>query len=92
MATNQQATEAADLARKDRQRTGVAIGKNVLEALGLPDDFLKVQVQPLWEDHYRVNVLVGAPLISTKVAHSYFLVADGSGNVIAATPKITRQY
>jgi hypothetical protein len=28
----------------------------------------------------------------TKVAHSYFLVADSDGNIVASTPKITKQY
>jgi hypothetical protein len=39
-----------------------------------------------------VNILVGLDAASAKVAHSYFLVADSDGNVLASTPKITRQY
>lgn len=92
MATNQQATEAEVSEREGRRQTGALIGKHVLDALGLPDEFLKVQVQPLWADHYRVNVLVGATLVSVKVAHSYFLTADGKGNIVTSTPKISRQY
>jgi hypothetical protein len=49
-------------------------------------------VQRLWEDHYRVNVLVGVDAASAKVAHSYFLVADPNGTIIASTPKIRREY
>jgi hypothetical protein len=51
-----------------------------------------VQVQRLWEEHYRVNVLVGADAASARVAHSYFLVIDGAGRVSACTPELTRQY
>jgi hypothetical protein len=38
-----------------------------------------------------VNILVGLDAASVKVAHSYFLVADSDGNILASTPKITRQ-
>ena len=68
------------------------IGAQVLHTLGQPGDLHRVQVRPLWGDHYRVNVLVGVDSVSAKVAHSYFLVADGDGNIVAATPEITRQY
>jgi hypothetical protein len=51
-----------------------------------------VQVRHLWEDHYRVNVFVGLDAASAKVANSYFLVADSDGNIVASTPKITKQY
>jgi len=68
------------------------IGSQVMTALGEPDDLLKVQVRPLWGNHYRVNVLVGPNLLAPRVAYSYFLVADGEGNVVAATPQIRRHY
>jgi hypothetical protein len=63
-----------------------------MSTLGQPADLHGAQVRLLWKDHYRVNVLVGADAVSAKVAHSYFLVADGDGNIIASTPKITREY
>jgi hypothetical protein len=75
-----------------RQRLSAAIGKHVLRTLGQPADLREVQVRPLWEDHYRVNVLVGVDAASARVAHSYFVQADGDGNVLAATPKITNLY
>lgn len=77
---------------QEREQLKATIGKHVLHALGQPGDLHSVQVRPLWGDHYRVNVLVGVDATSTKVAHSYFLVADSGGNISAATPKITRQY
>jgi hypothetical protein len=52
----------------------------------------QIQVRRLWEDHYRVNVLTGETSTLAKVAHSYFLVADGKGKVVASTPKLTRRY
>jgi hypothetical protein len=77
----------------DRRRwRAAAIGSHVLLALGEPDELRGVQVRPLWPDHYRVNVLVGADAASVRVAHSYFLVADGDGNVLCSAPEITRQY
>jgi hypothetical protein len=51
-----------------------------------------VDVRQLWEQHYRVNVLVGVNLASARVAHSYFLVTDGDGNVVTAEPKLSRHY
>ena len=46
----------------------------------------------LWNDRYRVNVFVGPVPSSAIVAHSFFLVTDGEGNIIAANPKITKRY
>ncbi len=68
------------------------IGKQVLHALGEPGDLLRVQVRPLWEGRFRVNVLVGPDAASSRVAHSFFLVADGDGNLLTSTPRITKRY
>jgi hypothetical protein len=85
----QQADEADD---RERQRLCAAIGRHVVVALGQPDDFLQVQVRGLWGGHYRVNVLVGANAASARVAHSFFLTADGGGNVLTSTPALARLY
>jgi len=77
---------------QERQQSNAVLGNHVLHALGQPDDLYRVQVRELWEDHYRVNVLVGVDAAAVKIAHSYFLVADDDGKIIASTPKITRQY
>jgi predicted NBD/HSP70 family sugar kinase len=69
-----------------------AIRGRVMHALGQPGGLHSVQVRPLWGDYYRVNVFVGVDAASARVAHSYFLVADGHGNVLEATPEIIRQY
>lgn len=78
--------------RDERETLDKLIGERVMHALGRPTDLLSVQVRKLWDAHYRVNVIVGANAGSVKVAKSYFVVSDSDGNLIAATPKITKQY
>jgi hypothetical protein len=84
--------QPVDQEKQARQQRKAVIGKYVIDTLGQPHDLHGVQVRYLWEDHYRVNVLIGVDAASAKVAHSYFLVADSDGNILASTPKITRQY
>jgi len=74
------------------QQRKVVIGQHVMQTLGQPGQLHGVQVRHLWGDHYRVNVFVGLDAASAKVAHSYFLVADSDGKILAATPEITKQY
>jgi len=74
-----------------REAVSAHIGAQVLLALGEPPGLVRVQVRPLWGDAYRVNVLVGADITSARVAHSYFLAADGEGNVVSANPPIRRE-
>jgi hypothetical protein len=92
MPTKQQHEQDAELEKQERQQLSALIGKQVMRTLGQPRGFHQVQVRKLWEDHYRVNILVGVDASSVKVAHSYFLEIDGDGNIVASTPIITRQY
>ena len=92
MPTKQQGEQQAGEENQEGRQRDAVIGEHVLHALGRPGDLQRVEVRRLWKDHYRVNVFVGAVAGSTRVAHSYFLVADGEGNVAESTPKITRQY
>jgi len=92
MPTEQQSKQPADQEKQERQRLDAAIGKHVLNALGQPVNLHRVQVRRLWNEHYRVNVLVGVDAASARVANSYFLVIDGDGAIVAATPRITKQY
>ena len=78
--------------KQDRQKRNAVIGNHVIHALGQPGDLHRVQVRPLWGDHYRVNVLVGVDAASARVAHSYFLLADGAGSILTSSPKLTRVY
>ena len=68
------------------------IGVHVLRALGQPAQFQTVQVRPLWDGHYRVNVLIGGNAASATVAHSYFVEADGAGNIVTTVPALARRY
>ena len=92
MSTQQQDNQDRDQEKQTRQQRKTVIGKQVIHTLGQPGHLYEVQVRFLWGDHYRVNILVGLDAASAKVAHSYFLVADSDGNIVASTPKLTRQY
>ncbi len=92
MLTQEKDKQHAAREKQERQQLSALIGKQVLHTLGQPDGLHKLQVRRLWADHYRVNVLVGVDAATAKVAHSYFLVADGQGNVIASAPQIIKQY
>ncbi|MSQ97645.1 MAG: hypothetical protein EXR98_24275 [Gemmataceae bacterium] len=81
-----------DLPPEKRKDLNNLIREQVINALGRPTDLLKVQVRKVWDDHYRVNVLVGANAGSIRVANSYFVVTDSSGGLIAASPKIAKLY
>jgi hypothetical protein len=81
-----------NLAQHKREMLHAIIGEQVIHGLGEPSDLLKVQVKPLWDDHYRVNVLAGADAASVRIAASYFVVANSEGTLTACTPKIVRQF
>lgn len=74
------------------ERIALAISASVLRELGRPTDLFRILVVRLWENHYRVNVQTGPDAVLARVAHSFFLVADGGGTVLAATPAIARLY
>jgi hypothetical protein len=92
MPAQEQGRQPVDQDKQARQQRKAAIGQHVIRTLGQPGNLHGVQVRHLWEDHFRVNILVGLDAASAKVAHSFFLVADSDGNIVASTPKITRQY
>jgi len=93
MTIQQQDRKDRDREKQEREkRLNVSIGQFVMNALGQPGNLHRVQVKRLWEDHFRVNVLVGPDAASARVAHSYFLVADNGGTVIASSPNISKHY
>lgn len=57
-----------------------------MHTLGVPGDLERVQVRHLWDDRYRVNVLVGVDAASARVANSFFMVADNEGNILGGKP------
>jgi len=92
MPTKEQGKQATGPAKQTHeQRSGVIIAQ-LLQQLGRPTALYRVEVRHLWEDHYRVNVFVGADAASTRIVRSYFLAADQVGNILASEPSITRQY
>ena len=92
MPVQQQNELDRDREKQQREQLHTLIGKYVVHSLGQPAGLFRVQVRRLWEDHYRVNVLIGVDAATVKIAHSYFLVVESDGTVIASAPKITRQY
>ena len=52
----------------------------------------RVQVRSLWDNDYRVNVVIDDEVGAVRIANSFFPEADGQGNILASTPAITRQY
>ncbi len=92
MPTKEQGKQQAEKAKQTHeQRSGVIVGQ-LLQALGRPATLYRVEVRHLWENHYRANVFVGVDAATTRVAHSFFVVADEDGNIIASVPDITRKY
>jgi hypothetical protein len=92
MPTQQQDKPTSHREKRQPQQLNAVIGKQVIHALGEPGGRHQVQVRHLWNDCYRVNVLVGEDAQSARIAHSYFIVTDDAGTVLTATPTIRRQY
>jgi len=86
--TQQQDEDSRDESRHACRRRKVLISKHVIHAVGRPRNLHRLQVRHLWEDHYRVNILVCEDSASAKVAYSYFLVADTNGNILSSSPQI----
>jgi len=81
-----------ELEQQKREAQNALIGEQVIHTLGRPDGLHDLQVRRLWEDHYRVNVFIGADAASAKIANSYFVKSDSDGNIVRSSPKITKLY
>jgi hypothetical protein len=64
----------------------------VMSALGRPSDFLRATARQVAGDSYRVNVFAGPHAGSARVAHSFFVTADGDGRILACSPPLAREY
>ena len=80
------------MGRDEREALENLIREQVIHTLGKPIDLRNVQVRKVWDNHYRVNIIVGEHAGSVRVANSYLVGIDGEGKVVTATPKITKQY
>jgi hypothetical protein len=92
MSTKQEVRRRNEQNTQEFQLLNEVISKKVLLLLGQPIDLQRVQVQKLWESHYRVNVIVGENITSTKIGHSYFLVIDADGTILLSTPELKKVY
>jgi len=92
MTTTQPHKAEPALTEEGRRRAEALLGVRVLQALGQPPGWHRVQVRRLGQETFRVNVFVGADAATAKIAHSYFLVADGAGNITEASPTVLRRY
>jgi hypothetical protein len=81
-----------DLEKNKRAALDVLIGEQVIHLLGKPAGLHSVVVRRLWENRYRVNVLIGKDATSVKIANSYFVDADSDGTIVESNPKITKHY
>jgi hypothetical protein len=90
MPTAQQPEQPKNLSEAKSKPVDAFIGEQIVQNLGRPADLHRVQVRRLWENFFRVNILVGPDAASAKVAHSYFLKVDGDGNILESTPKMQK--
>jgi hypothetical protein len=92
MAKTLQQNRDEELSRETTDTLDRLIAEQVVHSLGTPNDLLRVQVRRVGGDHYRVNVFVGKDVSSGRVANSFFLTADGEGNILKSSPEIVRAY
>jgi hypothetical protein len=92
MTANQRDKQGTGPKKQEVANLDALIGRYVLRDLGQPGCPHRIEVRCLWEEHYRVNVLVEVGTASVRVAHSYFLVTDENGTILISSPRITKQY
>jgi hypothetical protein len=92
MAKTPELEQRAESAKHIRDKLNAVVGEQVMHRLGEPDDLLQVQVRPLWEHYYRVNVFVGANTAFARIANSYFVQTDREGEIVTSNPTILKQY
>jgi hypothetical protein len=90
MPTKRQGEPDRDLEQHKSETLQALIEEQVLHKLGKPVGLRTVQVRRLWENRYRVNVLIGENAVSAKIANSYFVKADSDGNIVESDPQMTK--
>lgn len=70
----------------------VEIGSQMIDALGVPDHFQRVEVRLLWDNRYRANILVGSRRLSVEIRHIFFVIINGEGIIQDSLPKMERLY
>jgi hypothetical protein len=92
MAAPSSEKQLAENTRQTNVQLNAIIGEQVIHQLGQPGDLHTVQVRKLWDEHYRVNIVVGMDAASVRIADCFFLVTDSSGNILQSSPKIVKRY
>lgn len=92
MTTKEQTEKKNDIELHRSEALADLIREQVIHALGQPANLINVQVHSLWENRFRVNVLVGLDIFSGRVANSFFLTADSDGIIVTSIPQITKKY
>jgi hypothetical protein len=90
MPTAQQREQDGDLEQHKSETLQALVEEQVIHRLGKPAGVRNVQVRRLWENRYRVNVLAGENAASAKIVSSYFVKADGDGNIVDSNPEMTK--
>ena len=84
--------EEAEARDRAARQLAAAVCQAVLSGLGRPADLLSVTARQVAGHCYRVNVVTGADPTGARIAHSFFVTADGDGNLLASSPPLTRVY
>ena len=92
MAAQPSEKQLAENTRQTNVQLNAIIGEQVIHQLGQPGDLHTVQVRRLWDEHYRVNIVIGTDATSVRIADCFFLITDSSGNIIQSSPKIVKRY
>jgi hypothetical protein len=90
MPTKQQREQDRDLEQHRNETLQALVEEQVIHRLGKQVGLRNVQVRRLWENRYRVNVLVGGNAVTAKIANSYFVKADSDGNIVDSDPEMTK--
>ena len=92
MATKVPVEQNNEMERRKDDSLKALIGEQVIHMLGMPLGLYDVQVRRLWEDRYRVNVIMGETAASPRIANSFFVKADSGGKIVESNPTIKKLY
>ena len=91
MISEQASTSPPKTKAQDQDQLKSVIRSRVLHALGGQNRLGRVDVRALWDDYYRVNVLVGENPGCIIIASSYFIEADQQGNILQSQPPLSHK-
>lgn len=79
---------------KNKKSTGHSdiIAKGVLDELGRPVNFSKIEAHNVYGTRWRVNVWCEVRPDVNLIKHSYFVVATDGGEILTTNPPVQRLY